>query len=322
MKDTKGLSKSDPETSTNNGPATMDTLAARASHVSRASVTSNCAPPSRRTSVTDHEDVRADPSKAPSRGLIPSLSPFRSRAKSSDKAFDPDTDNADDADTPLAPPPLGIRTYWGRRSRSNSNSGDPARASAPSEASTLERRVARMAPLPDKIGSPSPSMHLTPNTGSTPDGLLSLGVLLKDGYPHLPLKAFRYFLETVEFSVENLDFWECVTAFREYADAASSIMVGPGADQELESRALQILQRFMVREAPQEINIPISMVSKVVVDIMERKLVDKCSFDGPADHVYHIMRTSSFPHFIRLLQEESRQIHKEQSSSSPNSVSA
>jgi hypothetical protein len=136
---------------------------------------------------------------------------------------------------------------------------------------------------------PPPQIQRTDSYDKIKD-ILSLADVMKEP---LGRKAFREFL-TAEFSVENLNFYECLEEIEKLKPDSP----------EIQSKLVELYNRFVKEGAPEEINLPYK-IKKPIKDAINENLelpVDK--FKEAKDYCFTLMSLDSFKRFVNSPQSD------------------
>ncbi|KAJ3364309.1 hypothetical protein GGF32_002281 [Allomyces javanicus] len=150
--------------------------------------------------------------------------------------------------------------------------------------------------------STSPNHALALAGKSSADRKLNLAsILANETSSPYSLADFEDFLRTREHSEENLDFLKAATAYRSEATANAWTMSTHA--EPMKQAMLAVVQRFVVPGAPQEINCP-NIVRKRFLDEVQSKGNYAPELLAPIeDKIFELMRLSSFPHFVRHVEQ-------------------
>lgn len=99
--------------------------------------------------------------------------------------------------------------------------------------------------------------------------------------------GFRKFLES-EFSVENLDFWEAVEAYKRIKD-----------NDTRERRAKEIYDEYISHHAARQINLDSHKRQQIIKRMSDGSLPTKCIFNAAQRYNFNVMENDSYPRFLQ-----------------------
>ncbi|KAJ1513724.1 Regulator of G-protein signaling 5 [Coelomomyces lativittatus] len=110
----------------------------------------------------------------------------------------------------------------------------------------------------------------------------------------LTLANFENFLRTKEHSEENLEF---LRAAEKYRKSHSEII------SKLKEDLKNLISVYLETGAPHEINCPNKVRAKVLNDFKNEGQWDPSILEPVEEKIFELMRLSSFPHFLRHVEE-------------------